>query len=657
MPIRVVIAVDFESYWDQTLTLRKVPYLVYMRDPRFETFGAAVKVMTPDLVGAPSVWLRPPQLRSFFASLPAGETAMIGQNLIFDATLAQEHFGFRAAFYLDSMAMAQHSIGHLTGRVSLGVIVKALGLGLKEGSILNRTRGRRWAQFDGWEQARMAEYACEDNEQAVDIVRRLLPKQSAQELWAQDWTIQSFVDQPVVLNAAKLRAALQGVLADKQALLTTVGLVSRDDLMSDEAFANLLRGAGVEPDTKPGKKGPIYAFAKTDQFMLDLTEHDDPYVVALAEARLGHKTTLLQTRMERMVALAETNGQHGLALRYHAAHTGRFGGTDHVNWQNQPRGQKGAVSPIRDAIEAPPGYEILVADYGQIEARVLAWIACEIGMLRLFADPTLDIYCEFGGEHIYGMKLDKSTHPVERQVSKAAVLALGFGQGEIGFESHCGRQRPQIILPPGLAKKAVVAYRRATPSTGALWTWCKQAIPFMAHGEVGRHMAWPWGGIVPPCLFVGREAMTLFSPTGEAQERVYGTIRLPSGRTLKYDGVGPSEWDEGGYVWRKKPNYRAKLWHGLLTENIVQATARDIMLHGAQRVQERLGLRAAFTSHDEMMWVIRTAGMSPVQKRDLQARIEAELCTVPPWAQNAPGRPAIPLTVESKWGPTYGQAK
>ena len=80
--------------------------------------------------------------------------------------------------------------------------------------------------------------------------------------------------------------------------------VSAKDLGSNDVFAGLLQAEGVEIAYKQGKNGLIPAFAKTDEFMRELLDDDDPRIRALAEARLGTKSTLLQTRAETLGYMA-----------------------------------------------------------------------------------------------------------------------------------------------------------------------------------------------------------------------------------------------------------------------------------------------------------------------------------------------------------------
>ena len=91
---------------------------------------------------------------------------------------------------------------------------------------------------------------------------------------------------------------------------------------------------------------------------------------------------------------------------------------------------------IRRLIIAKPGYELIRADYGQIEARVIGWLSGDENLLSDFLDPFApldeDIYCKFASI-IDGRNITKKDKK-ERQVGKTAVLGLAFGMGAERFK-------------------------------------------------------------------------------------------------------------------------------------------------------------------------------------------------------------------------------
>src|SRR5262249_14122696 len=140
-------------------------------------------------------------------------------------------------------------------------------------------------------------------------------------------------------------------------------------------------------------------------FMRGLLEDDNERVRTLAEARLGVKSTLLQTRAETLGFKAQ-RGPLPVYLRYAGAGTLRVAGGDGDNWLNFKRG-----SPIRRAIKAPGGFVLAPIDASQIECRCLHYLAGGpeepvIEQFRRHEDPYVDLSSRFYGERIYKPKPD-----------------------------------------------------------------------------------------------------------------------------------------------------------------------------------------------------------------------------------------------------------
>ena len=89
---------------------------------------------------------------------------------------------------------------------------------------------------------------------------------------------------------------------------------------------------------------------------------------------------MAETRADRFLQAINKDGSFSAPLKYYAAHTGRFGGTEKLNLQNLPRN-----SALRRAIQAPAGQLLYVSDLANIEARMLAWLANEPYLLQTFA--------------------------------------------------------------------------------------------------------------------------------------------------------------------------------------------------------------------------------------------------------------------------------
>ena len=189
----------------------------------------------------------------------------------------------------------------------------------------------------------------------------------------------------------------------------------------------------VEPPMKisPATGKETYALAKNDDEFKALAEHPDVRVQSLVAARLGAKSTLEETRTERFIAIAK-RGLMPVPLKYYAAHTGRWGGSDNLNLQNLPsRGENGGK--LKKAIIAPEGYVMIDADSSQIEARVLAWLAGQDDLVKDFKNG-VDVYKAMASK-IYNKNVEEVTKE-ERFVGKTTILGAGYGMGSQKFRAQ-----------------------------------------------------------------------------------------------------------------------------------------------------------------------------------------------------------------------------
>lgn len=242
---------------------------------------------------------------------------------------------------------------------------------------------------------------------------------------------------------------------------------------------------------------------------------------------------------------------------------------------------------IRTAFIAAPGHIFHVCDFSAIEARVIAWIAGENWVLDVFREGG-DIYCATASR-MFGVPVEK--HGVNshlRQKGKISVLALGYGGGVPALEAMGGSK---MGLSEWEEKQTVRQWREANSKIVRLWAVVeKAAITAIKTGNTvtmhrGITVGFRWGMLL---------------------------ITLPSGRTICYPRARVSM--EYANDWRgdheiieyEGMNQTTKKWEltrtygGKLTENIVQATARDILGIVMLRAR-RNNLPIVFHVHDEII--------------------------------------------------------
>lgn len=242
---------------------------------------------------------------------------------------------------------------------------------------------------------------------------------------------------------------------------------------------------------------------------------------------------------------------------------------------------------IRTAFVAAPGHTFHVCDFSAIEARVIAWLAGEGWVLEVFRDGG-DIYCASASQ-MFGVPVEKHGRNAHlRQKGKIAVLALGYGGGTAALDAMgAGR----MGLSEYEQSEIVRLWRKSNPKIVRMWGIIEKAAIGALKTGIDTSLN---RGIV-----IGRRWGML-------------TITLPSGRTICYPRarVG-TEYGDG---WRgdhevieyEGLNQTTKKWErirtygGKLTENIVQAIARDILGTVILRAREA-GLPVVFHIHDEII--------------------------------------------------------
>lgn len=307
-----ILTLDFETYYSTEYTLSRLTTEEYIRDPRFETIlcGFAINDERP-------YWVDGPDVGRHLATLPISRMAVAGHHMHFDGLILSHHYNVRPKLILDTLSMARGLIGGKAG-LSLAKLAERFNLGRKGTEVLN-AKGMRRADFTPLQLGQYALYCCNDVELTRKLVKRLLTLLPRNELRVVDMVIRMFTEPEFVLDTVLLQEYLQEVQAGKLTALMRAG-IQLCDVMSNDKFAAALEFAGVIPPTKisPTTGKETWAFAKTDPQMEALAEHPDEAVQALVAARLKNKTTIAETRTQRMIGVA-ARGPAPVYLHYSGA--------------------------------------------------------------------------------------------------------------------------------------------------------------------------------------------------------------------------------------------------------------------------------------------------------------------------------------------------
>lgn len=433
-------------------------------------------------------------------------------------------------------------------------------------------------------------------------VRRLEPAEFDEELYIADQEINDrgvLIDRELVDNAARFDTEYKAELLKEAQRIT--GLENPNSTVQIKDYLKRTTG---QTFASIGK-------SSLDDIERALAYHPDALRVMALRREMAKTSNKKYAAMQACVC--DDGRIHGLLQFCGAARTGRWAGRL-VQVQNLPQNhlpdldyartlvKAGDLEEfemnyanvtqvlselIRTAFVAPPGHVFHVCDFSAIEARVIAWIAGESWVLDIFRNGG-DIYCATASQ-MFGVPVEKHGRNSElRQKGKISVLALGYGGGVAALEAMGGSR---LGLTEYEERETVKLWRNANPRIVRLWSIVEKAAvtAIKTHETVPIHrgmtVGFRWGMLL---------------------------ITLPSGRTICYPRarVG-KEYDDG---WRgdhevieyEGLNQTTKKWEvmqtygGKLTENIVQATARDILGVVMLRAR-RENLPVVFHVHDEII--------------------------------------------------------
>jgi len=366
-----------------------------------------------------------------------------------------------------------------------------------------------------------------------------------------------------------------------------------------------------------------------------------------ARKALELRQLLGKTSIKKYVAMETAKGKgdriRGISQFYGANRTGRYAGRL-VQMQNLPRNYLKTLDAarrmardgnyeglkmiygnvpdtlsqlIRTAFIPSDGRHFVVADFSAIEARMIAWMAGEQWVMDVFARGD-DIYCETASA-MFGVPVGKHGPNAElRQKGKIATLALGY-QGGPSAMIAMGALRmgiPEEELPDIVEK-----WRQSHPKTVSMWYEIGDAA--MGCVSSGEDRIFPIAG--------GKARLTFRMENDLIYGQSFLTIELPVGRKLYY----PKPYLKENQFGRPAVHYYGvkqttgkwgaeSTYGGKLTENCVQAIARDCLCEVIRRVVAR-NWDLVFHVHDE---VIVDAPMD-VHTEDLCALMDAPIDWAP----------------------------
>ena len=618
-----LVTLDFETFYETGFSLTNLTTEEYIRHERFQVIGVGIKIddgETKWITGTHNA------IKQELDTIDWKSSVLLCHNTQFDGAILAFTFNIIPAVYLDTLSMARAKHGVDVGG-SLAFLVEKYNLGRKGTEVVD-AKGKRLEDFSITDLAQYGSYCKNDVELTYKLFQVLAPEFPESEIKLIDITLRMYTEPVLEVDDGLLQDRLEEVQLEKSELLK--GLMTRLEcdteecvrgkLASNKQFAEILTELGVVVPTKisPATGKDTNALAKGDQGFLDLCEHEDPFIQELCRVRLGTKSTIEESRIERFIGIGSRNkGKLPIPLKYYGAHTGRWAGSDKVNFQNLPARDK-KKKALKNAIIPPEGHRVINCDSSQIEARVLVWLAGQNDVVSWYEEGR-DVYSEFASK-IYGKTITKDDK-TERAVGKTCILGLGYGTGWSKLQQTL-KISAGVDLDDQECKRLVGVYRQVNNKVIDLWKACDDALQDMSLWKDGKE----------PYYLDARKSL-LITPKG---------IKLPNGLYIYYPDL---KWDTSEA--KSKFTYKSRrgvnsIWGGSVVENVVQALARIIV--GEQMIEINKKYRPVLTVHDAVVNVV-----PETEVEEALSFIMSTMSTPPIWATG------LPVACEAHDGASYGE--
>ena len=600
----MLVTLDFETYFDTKVSLTKLTTMDYVRHEKFKVWGVGIKIDHDE-----TEWFGEDEAEAAIHDIDWSEATLVCHNTPFDGYILTRYYGVIPKFYVDTAAMARALAPGQSARLKdCAVREFPDDESMRKGDELIDAKGIY--DLDPETEEALAGYCIQDVDLTYALYRKMINEMPLTELELIDMTCRMFCEPKLIVDREALIAFRDAQITASESAINASG-VDRKVLSSNQQFAQYIKDMGLVPPSKvsPTTGKDIPALGKNDKAFTQM-QRMYPEHQHIWDARKAVKSRINETRAQRFIDATHDDGTISVPLRYYAAHTGRFGGTEKINMQNMPRN-----SPLRKALCAPEGQLVFVADLSNIEARMLAWLADEYDLLEQFRAGD-DIYSNLATQ-IYGRPINKHNDPTERFVGKTAVLGLGYGMGAPKFQStlEAGAMGPPMKFTTDEAYNVVNTYRSTYSGVQLLW----QKLELKLANTINPNYEEDWHG-----LYFHQ-----------------GKIHLPNGLALHYNNL---RFEGGKLTYDSRTT--ESTWGGRITENVVQALSRIIVTDAMLRIQADKTLQAevVLTVHDEI--VLISQANNPDATMD---KLIAHMCKPPGWALN------IPLDAEGGYDVSYSK--
>lgn len=612
-------AIDFETFYSKEYSVTDLGYYHYVNHPEFDAY--MVSIVGDD----GNEYVGPP---NGFDWACINGTVWLSHNANFDGMVYQRLV--ETGVIRDSVPCEWHDTADLVAYMGAPRSLKA-AIGALYGEEVSKTTrdnmaGKQWNDMPESFRQEVAEYALKDSRYCLKIWKdhshkwplheRKLSKLTRDMCW---------VGLPVD------REGVEEDIRTLQLLLWETR--KRIPWADSEDAAVLSPKALAEECRKHGIRAPLSLAKDSEDFDNWKNEFSEkhPFAQAMSDYRRINALLLKYKTMEMRI---RSNGFMGYGMKYFGAHTGRWSGDTGFNVQNMPRAELFGIN-LRNRIKAPEGKTLVVCDLSNIEPRCMAVLSEDTGMLTALRSG-MDIYEAHARATLNytDSRPLKEGDPLLRQVSKTRVLGLGYGCGWHKFVTFA-----EQLLPPEVYESvfgAEVSQSDRVKFVAALSKSKKNAdkLELFKRLPEPKQRYWVNSWKQVEAYRESNPAITEFWKMLERDFKASDgkpnyTIELPNGRVLKY--TSPKSYGgSSALMQRMGKMMRVAIHGGILTENVIQAVARDVFADCLLRL-DQAGIQVIMHAHDEAVCMVDT------DKADEKLKLIVDIMSTPPtWMPDLP---------------------
>jgi len=600
-----VVALDFETFYDAECSVTVLGTEAYVRHPRFNAYLVS---FVWDMDGKRGEWVGEPEKAPWY--ILKGATA-IAHNTMFEIAVVG-HLMQKGIVPSDCLPDDWRDTADLAAffclarRRSLAEVMQVFRVTMNKAPRA-QAKGVTGEQFRAnpvlW--AEICEYCLDDSRACMKVWEALGESWPEDEQIVADLTKQAAIEGIRIDRAETQRARilLQQKIEEFQGTMPWVA--AGDKPMSIPAFRRTCEEAGLDLPAST---------AKGDEAFQDFVEEhgeDYPWIQTMGTLRSANRLEKVLAALDRR---ADENDVVNVGLKYFGGHLGRWSG-DEVNLQNLNKEPIFGID-LRGIVLARKGKTFVIFDFAQIEPRTLHWLIGDTVLLD-FVKSGMSIYEAYARSYMgwLGGEL-KSEDKRLYALAKATCLGLGYGMGAERFlKASLPKTVVAAAIPEGLSiedrKSAALAFSKSLVDEYRMrnWKvpefWKAQEYDFRQHlGQKTYEKALPSGRSIYYYHLTSRQEI----------DQKYGRMR---------------EVLLCSFFLRERASMR--MWGGILTENYIQAVARDIVADRMVTVYRETGAFPMFTSHDELVYEVPED-----EAQDWYDYLKAALCEPPDWAVGLP---------------------